>query len=59
MFKKLFLCLAPEYAEAPIKLDETLGTVSANMKAAPFCEIQYKQSGPEIDTVMPFGKLVW
>ena len=53
---KVCPCLAPEYAEASMKIDESLGTVSTRLKAAPFVTNNISKVPQTIDRVMPFGK---
>ena len=48
--------LAPEYGEAAMKLDETLGSVSMGLKAVPYVANTASSIATKVDNVLPGGR---
>ena len=49
------LCLAPGYGESSIKLDESLGTVTMGVTAAPYIVNTASSIAQQVESVVPFG----
>ena len=54
---KVVPLVAPEYGEAAIQLDESLGTVSMGSQAAPYLTNTASSIAQKVDNSVPFGSV--